>query len=59
MNYKMAEMDLKTGHGLFWLKTKNTLTDIGKVSITAKKSETMQSLQIYSQSYLKLYPLVS
>ena len=37
----MAEMDLKTGHGLFWLKTKNTLMDISKVSVTAKKSETM------------------
>ena len=41
MDYKMAEMDLKIGHGLFWLETKNTLTDIGKVSITAQKSETM------------------
>ena len=37
----MAEMDLKTGHGLFWLKTKNTLTDISQVLVTAKKSETM------------------
>ena len=37
----MAEMDLKTGHGLLWLKIKNTLTDIGKVSVTAKISETM------------------
>ena len=39
MDYKMAEIDLKNGHGLFWLETNNTLTDIGKVSITAKKSE--------------------
>ena len=37
----MAEMDLKTGHGLFWRETKNTITDKGKVSITTKKSETM------------------
>ena len=26
----MVEIDLKNGHGLFWLKTKNTLMDIGK-----------------------------
>ena len=37
----MAEMDLKTGHGLFWLGFKITLTDISEVSITFKKSETM------------------
>ena len=30
MDYKMAEIDLKTGHGLFWLRTKNTLMDISK-----------------------------
>ena len=26
----MAEIDFKNGHGLFWLRTKNTLTDISK-----------------------------